>query len=160
MGFSIERNKGKVSDIKQNIETKRGELEHLEKTKEGLLESGMEVQGSDIDENAQRRLMAQINQALEANAEKGKELSAEMNSDAKMLDDMKVETQESTKSNLEQRKDFEKKKGLLDKFGLGDKMETAISELDDNKSQFDDLNQNLIDTAKELDSVANKLSSL
>ena len=93
MAYSLERNKGKVSDIKQNIDTKKSELKNLEENKENLLEAGREVQRSEIDEDVQKTLMDQINQALEANAEKGDELADDMNVDAKDLENMKQEMQ-------------------------------------------------------------------
>ena len=36
--FSLDRSKGKVSDIKQNIENKKGELAQLEENKQKLLQ--------------------------------------------------------------------------------------------------------------------------
>lgn len=160
MAYNLERNKGKVSDIKQNIDTKQNEFKDLEKNKDELLEAGIEIQNSNIDENVQENLMNQINQALEANAEKGDELADEMNLDAKDLEDIKQETQESVQSNITERKNLEKKQKLLDKFGLGNKLDNAISELDDNKAQLEDFNQSLIDAGQKIDQVSQKLRSL
>ena len=160
MAYNLERNKGKVSDIKQNIDTKQNEFKDLEKNKDELLEAGIEIQNSNIDENVQETLMDQINQALEANAEKGDELADEMNLDAKDLEDMKQETQESVQSNITERKNLEKKQKLLDKFGLGNKLDNAITELDDNKAQLEDFNQSLIDAGQKIDQISQKLRSL
>lgn len=160
MAYNLERNKGKVSDIKQNIDTKKGELKNLEENKENLLEAGMEVQASEIDEDVQEVLMEQINQALEANAEKGDELADDMNADAKDLENMKLETQESVHSNIEERSSLEKKQELLEKFGLGNKLDGALSELDNNKSQLEEFNQSLIETGQEVDKVSLELRSL
>lgn len=160
MAYNLDRNKGKVSDIKQNIDIKKTELKDLERNKEGLLEAGMEVQASEIDEDVQDVLMEQINQALEANAEKGDELADDMNADAKDLENMKLETQESMHSNIEERSSLEKKQELLEKFGLGNKLDGAFSELDNNKSQLEKFNQSLIETSQEVDKVSQELRSL
>lgn len=159
-GFRIEDKKNKVSDIKKNIETKKGELEQLEKHKQELLDAGTDMQGSEIDDDSQATIMELINEALEDNAEKGKELSSEMNSDLESIEGMKQETQESVKSNESQRKSIESKKALLDKFGIGGKLESAISELDANRGQLDNLNDSLIETEKELSNVSAKLGML
>ena len=159
-GFRIDDKRNKVSDIKKNIETKKGELEQLENHKQELLDAGTDMQGSEIDEDVQATLMELINGALEDNAEKGRELSNEMNSDLDSLEDMKQETQESVKSNESQRKSLESKKALLDKFGIGGKLEGAISELDTNMGQLEDLNDSLIETEKELSDVSAKLGML
>ncbi|MCI6997024.1 MAG: hypothetical protein MR936_09595 [Eubacterium sp.] len=160
MAYSLDRNKGKVSDIKNNIDIKQGELKNLEKNKQSLIDAGMEIKGSQIDEDVQKTLLNEINSALEANAEKGKELASDMNADARDLEDLKQETQESMQSNQEQRKSLEKKKASLDIFGLGNKMDDALSELDDNKTQLEDFNKSLIETSQELDKISQLLNSL
>lgn len=160
MAFNLERNKGKVDEIKQNIEAKKGELAKLEENKEKLMDAGTDIQGSEIDEEVQETIMEQINRALEENAEKGTELSGEMDSDARQLDELKQETSESISSNDEQKSKLEQKKALLDRFGLGGSLEDAISELDDNKQDLEEFNEELIETEKEMHEVSHKLSSL
>lgn len=160
MAYNLDRNKGKVSDIKGNIDQKKKEYEELDKIKKGLLDTGVEIDGSQIDERVQGILMKEINQALEANAEKGEKLSDEMNADAKDIENLKLETQESMQSNIEQKKSLEKRQKMLDKFGNGNKLDNAISELDDNKSQLEKFNKSLIETGQELDKISQKLRSL
>lgn len=160
MAFNLERNKGKVDEIKQNIEAKKGELAKLEENKEKLMDAGTDIQGSEIDEEVQETIMEQINRALEENAEKGTELSGEMDSDARQLDELKQETSESISSNDEQKSKLEQKKALLDRFGLGGSLEDAISELDDNKQDLEEFNEELIETEREMHEVSHKLSSL
>ncbi|MBQ4648476.1 MAG: hypothetical protein IJB76_04880 [Clostridia bacterium] len=160
MAFNLERNKGKVDEIKQNIEAKKSELAKLEENKEKLMDAGSDIQGSEIDEEVQETIMEQINRALEENAEKGTELSGEMDSDARQLDELKQETSESISSNDEQKSKLEQKKALLDRFGLGGSLEDAISELDDNKQDLEEFNEELIETEKEMHEVSHKLSSL
>ena len=65
MAFNLERNKGKVDEIKQNIEAKKSELAKLEENKEKLMDAGSDIQGSEIDEEVQETIMEQINRALE-----------------------------------------------------------------------------------------------
>ena len=159
-GISLDRNKGKVSDIKQNIESKKGELSQLEENKQKLLEAGTDIQASDIDEDVQKILMEKINQSLEENSEKGEQLSQEMNTDVKDLESMKQEVDESKKSNEQERSKLEKKKELLDKVGLGGSLEEAISELNNNYMNLEDFQASLTETQKELNSVSQRLSSL
>ena len=158
MTYSIDRSRGKVSDIKQSIENKRGEASRLEEQKQALLDAGTEIQDSDLDEAVQQTLMDQINQALEDNSEKADELSDEMSSDFSDIEDMKQETQDSMASNRAQRGSIEQKKSLLDRFGIGASLDTALAELDDNQVDLDEFMDSLIETGKELDDLARRFS--
>lgn len=160
MAINLDRNKGRVSDIKQNIENKKGELTKLEENKEKLIEAGTDIQASDIDENVQKQILQELNLALEDNAEKGQDLSNEMNDDANDLEKMKQETLDSMGSNDEERKKIEQKKALLDRVGLGSSLDDALSELDDNKKDLEEFNESLIETEKEMHEVSQKLSLL
>lgn len=160
MAYSIDRSRGKVSDIKQNIEQKRNEAKSLEENKRELLDAGLEIQDSDLDENVQRRLLQEIAEALEDNSEKAEELSDEMNPDVTDIEDMKQETQLSTESNMSERSSLEQKKQLLDRFGIGSSIDAAISDLDGNRADLEDFMESLIDTGKELDDLARRFSTI
>lgn len=160
MAYSIDRSRGKVSDIKQNIEQKRNESKSLEENKRELLDAGLEIQDSDLEENVQRRLLQEIAEALEDNSEKAEELSDEMNPDVTDIEDMKQETQLSTESNMSERSSLEQKKQLLDRFGIGSSIDAAISDLDGNRADLEDFMESLIDTGKELDDLARRFSTI
>lgn len=160
MAYSIDRSRGKVSDIKQNIEQKRNEAKSLEENKRELLDAGLEIQDSDLEENVQRRLLQEIAEALEDNSEKAEELSDEMNPDVTDIEDMKQETQLSTESNMSERSSLEQKKQLLDRFGIGSSIDAAISDLDGNRADLEDFMDSLIDTGKELDDLARRFSTI
>lgn len=160
MAYSIDRSRGKVSDIKQNIEQKRNEAKSLEDNKRELLDARLEIQDSDLDENVQRRLLQEIAEALENNSEKAEELSDEMNPDVTDIEDMKQETQLSTESNMSERSSLEQKKQLLDRFGIGSSIDAAISDLDGNRADLEDFMESLIDTGKELDDLARRFSTI
>lgn len=160
MAYSIDRSRGKVSDIKQNIEQKRNEAKSLEDNKRELLDARLEIQDSDLDENVQRRLLQEIAEALENNSEKAEELSDEMNPDVTDIEDMKQETQLSTESSISERSSLEQKKQLLDRFGIGSSIDAAISDLDGNLADLEDFMESLIDTGKELDDLARRFSTI
>lgn len=160
MAYSIDRSRGKVSDIKQNIEQKRNEAKSLEDNKRELLDARLEIQESDLDENVQRRLLQEIAEALENNSEKAEELSDEMNPDVTDIEDMKQETQLSTESSISERSSLEQKKQLLDRFGIGSSIDAAISDLDGNRADLEDFMESLIDTGKELDDLARRFSTI
>ncbi len=158
--YNIDRTKGKVEDIQQNLEVKKGELKELKANKEKILEAGMNIQASKIDEKVQRQLMESINDSLKENAEKGEALSKEMESDFKDIENMKQETNESEKSNLEEKDRLERVKDLLKPFGLDKKIEEGIRILEDNHEQLEDIKNSLISTEKELNNVSNQLNTL
>lgn len=160
MAYSIDRSRGKVSDIKQDIERKRGELAQFEEQKSSLLDAGREVLDSDLDERTQRVLMNEVNQALEANSEKAEEVGREMEGDIAEIEDEKQEAQASLDSNAVQRSRMEQRKALLDRFGIGSSMDGALSELDDNRADLEDLQSSLIETGRELDELGRRFSTL
>lgn len=160
MAYSIEKTRSQVGDIKKRIEVKQGELAGLEQNKQALLEAGMEVQGSNLDERIQQKVMDAINIALDTNAQKGQELSSEMNEDLSALEDMKQETQESMESNAQERSSLERKKALLDKFGLGGSLDGGISDLDDNRQDLENVLQELADAQDQIFDTAAKLGHL
>lgn len=157
---SIDRVKDKQGDVKRNLDTKKEELSQLEKRKQALLDSGKDVQDSDMDESTKRLVMEQINQALEENAEKGNELSDEMQDDLDSLTGMKDEVSEMMESTEQERKSLENKKSILDRFGLGKNIDSAISEMNDSKIQLDSVNESLLEDEKELTEISHKLRNL
>lgn len=160
MVHNIDKVKDKQSDIKRNLDTKKKELNQLEERKQALLDSGIDVQNSDMDESTKRLVMEQINQALEENSEKGKEFSSEITDDLMSLEDMKQEISEMTESTEQERRNLEQKKSILDKFGLGKNIDSAISEMDDSKSQLENVHGDLIETEREVSDIARQLNSL
>ena len=160
MAYNIEKTKNKISEIKKNIETKKGELANLEKNKQELLDAEMSVQGADLDANVQKKVMDAINNALEANAEKGQEVSSELNENMSDLENMKQSTQDSLESSKSEKTKLEQKKALLDKFGLGQPLEKGISDLENNQKELSDINQELIDAQREISETSTKLNLL
>lgn len=160
MAYNVEKTKKKISEIKKNIETKKGELSNLEKNKKELLNAEMSVQGADLDVRVQKTVMDAINKALEANAEKGQELSSELNENTTDLENMKQDTQSSLESSKSEEAKLEQKKALLDKFGLGQHIERGISDLKSNQSELGDINKELIDAQREISDVSKKLNLL
>ena len=120
----------------------------------------MSIQGADLDVKVQKTVMDAINQALEANAEKGKELSSELNENTTDLEDMKQDTQSSLESSKSEEAKLAQKKALLDKFGLGQHLERGISDLKSNRGELGDINKELIDAQREISDVSKKLNLL
>lgn len=157
---SIDKIKDRQLDVKQKLETKKGKLNQLEQRKQSLLDTGTEVQGSDMDSNAIRTIMDLINKELEQNAEKGQELSNEMQNDFESLEDMKNEVGEMKEGTEQNRQKLENKKTILDKFGLGKNIDTAISEMENSQAQLNELGNNLVETEKDLSETSQRLGSL
>lgn len=160
MSYNVEKTKNKIGEIKKNIEAKNSELSNLEKNKQELLDAGMSVQGADLDEKVQKTVMDAINNALEANAEKGQELSSELNENMSNLEDMKQNTQNSLESSKSEEARLEQKKALLDKLGLGQHLERGISDLKNNQRKLGDINKELIEAQREISNASKKLNLL
>ncbi len=159
-GRNIDRIKDTQKDAQRNLETKKGELSQLEERKRALLESGMDIQNSEMDDDSKKVVMELLNNALEENSEKGEELSREMNDDFANLENAKQELAEMSESTDEERRKLEGKKSVLDKFGLGGKIDDAIGKMDDSKQQLEGVRESLVETEKELSNISSKLNSL
>lgn len=157
---SIDRVKSRQMDVKKNIENKKGELGQLEERKQSLLEAGIDTQGSDMDESTKRVVMEQLNAALEENAEKGKELSSEMQDDLNSLTEMKEEVSEMREATKQERSKLEGRKSILDIFGGGRNIDSAIQEMDDSTENLDALNGDLLEDERELNEISQRLNSL
>lgn len=160
MAYNIDRSRGKVSDIQRNIENKRSEANALEENKQELLDSRIEIEDSDLDENVQRRLVQEIANALQENREKAQEISDEMNTDVADIEEMKQEAQVSMESNVSVRASLERKKQLLDRFNAGSSLDAGLVDLEDNRMDLEGFMDSLIDTGKELDDLARRLSTI
>ena len=160
MAYNIDRSCGKVSDIQRNIENKRSEANALEENKQELLDSRIEIEDSDLDENVQRRLVQEIANALQENREKAQEISDEMNADVADIEEMKQEAQVSMESNVSVRASLERKKQLLDRFNAGSSLDAGLVDLEDNRMDLEGFMDSLIDTGKELDDLARRLSTI
>lgn len=160
MAYNIDRSRGKVSDIQRNIENKRSEANALEENKQELLDSRIEIEDSDLDENVQRRLVQEIANALQENREKAQEISDEMNADVADIEEMKQEAQVSMESNASVRASLERKKQLLDRFNAGSSLDAGLVDLEDNRMDLEGFMDSLIDTGKELDDLARRLSTI
>lgn len=160
MAYNIDRSRGKVSDIQRNIENKRSEANALEENKQELLDSRIEIEDSDLDENVQRRLVQEIANALQENREKAQEISDEMNADVADIEEMKQEAQVSMESNVSVRASLERKKQLLDRFNAGSSLDAGLVDLEDNRIDLEGFMDSLIDTSKELDDLARRLSTI
>ena len=160
MAYNVEKTKNKIGEIKKNIETKKGELSNLEKNKQELLDAGVSVQGADLDEKVQKTVMDAINNALEANAEKGQYLNSELSENMSDLESLKQNTQNSLESAKSEKAKIEHKKALLDKLGLGQHLERGISDLENNQKELGDINKELIDAQREISATSTKLDLL
>ncbi len=157
---SIDKVRDTQADVQKSIETKKGELSQLEENKSKLLEAGREIQDSEMDDQAKRTVMDLINKELEANAEKGDEKSQEMTEDLQKLETSKEEVETMKEGSAAERQKLENKKGLLERFGLGGQLDSAISNMENQETELDNLHQSLIDDESELNRISQKLAGL
>lgn len=156
--YDVKKNQGEIKEIQKKLEIKKSESSSLEKHKQELLDAMTDVQGAKLDEKTVETVKEAINAALEANSEKGQELSEQMNEDIKSMENMKQETMESMSDAQKQKESIQRKKKLLDKFDQGGNLESAEKSLDANMQELSDINNELIETMRESMKVAQKLS--
>lgn len=158
--FNIDSSKGKVTDIKGNIDTKKKELSDLEKKKQQLIDGRLELDDAHMDEETQRIVAEGLAKAREKITERGKELSSELDSDASMLEEMAQETDDVKSDTDAQRKKTEQKKALLDKVGLGASLDNAINKMTDSSAQLTDLRSSISEASQEVRNLQTQLGNL
>ena len=158
--FKIEQAKSKQNEIRKNIEQKENRLRELDESKEKLMEAGMEIQASDIDEEIKNTIMDRINSGLKEISEKGKEETEEMDGNLKELEEIKSETEESLESNLSESEKLAAKKEFLDKLGLGRTLDNAVNDLQSNQQDLESLKESLLEDEKKLMDIAHQLENL
>lgn len=156
--YDSKKNRSEIKEIQNKIEAKKSESSGLEKNKQELLDAMTNIEGAKLDEKTVEIVREAINSALEANSEKGQEMSDEMGEDIKKLEGMKQDTMDSLSDAQKQKDSIQRKQKLLDKFGLGGYLEGANKELDSNMQDLSEMNDEAVEAMNEAMKVAQKLS--
>ena len=119
-----------------------------------------QVEGSSIEEEAKQVVHEAINHAIEANREKGEQLSSEMGRDAQTLENNRQETTESISDATAQKTKLEQNQKLLERFGLGHTLDSGLSKLESNITELEDTNDEIIQTMQELSQITQKASNI
>ncbi len=159
-GVNLDQRIGQITDIKGNIETKKKQLDNLNEQKKVLLEAGTEIQGTSLDNRVIQTVMDSINQSLREVESKGSEFSDELTSDAKMLEEIREDTERDIESAEAERRSLEQRKSVLDRFGLGASLEKGMTELSTHASELESVKNDTIQAMQELSRVSSQLGGL
>lgn len=155
--MNIEATKGKIKDIQGNIERGQKELQDFEKRKQDNYDARMNVERSDMAEEAQKATIDALAQAREKLLDEGDRLSQKLDGDRTMLEQLAQDVQTVKEANDSQLSDLEKKKADLDKMmGIGSIMDKAIGAVNDSQRTMGELQRDISEAAK---NVANLQSS-
>lgn len=155
-GYDISQNIEGIKEIKNNLETKKSEISKLEEQKQQLLDAVTDISGANIDENTKKAVNDALNSSLEVNSQKGQEISNEMGSEMKRLEEIKQDTMDSVFDATSQKASIDKKKNLLDRFGIGGMLERATGALDANIQELSDIKDESIEVMRELEKASQK----
>ena len=159
-GFSIEKSKQKITDLKKEVGEKKGKLENLETSKKELLSTITELLGANISEEAKEKSREVLTSELGKVSDQGQELSDEIGEKTKEYETEVQEVQEVRESNAEKQKDLENKKAILSPLNMGKLMDSSIRELQNEEKQLEELNQMAIDARKEAEDLSKRASLL
>ena len=158
--YNISKNKEGIKEIKANLESKKGELSKLEEQKKELLDAIMDVEGAKIDDNTKKVIEDSLKRSLEANKNKGGELSNELGQEMKKMEALNQDAMESMADATVKKNSLSKKKSLLDRFGIGKMLDGAAKSLDQNIKELEDVKDDSIETMRELEKASMKASTL
>lgn len=159
-GFSIEKSKQKITDIKREVGVKKEKLEDLETSKQEALSVITELSGANISEEAKTKSAEVLKAELEKISAQGQELSDQIGEDTKEYETEIQEIQTVCDNNAEELKKVEDKKSLLSKINMGELMDSTIQELQNEEMQLNELSQAAIDARKESEDLSKRASLL
>lgn len=159
-GFSIEKSKQKITDLKKEVGEKQGKLENLETSKKELLSAITELLGANISEETKEKSREALTSELGKVSDQGQALSDEIGEKTKEYETEVQEIQEVSESNEEKQKSLENKKSILSRLNMGELMDSSIRELQNEEKQLEELNQTVIDARKEAEDLAKRASLL
>ena len=119
-GFSIEKSKQKITDLKKEVGEKQGKLENLETSKKELLSAITELLGANISEEAKEKSREALTSELGKVSDQGQALSDEIGEKTKEYETEVQEIQEVSESNEEKQKSLENKKSILSRLNMGE----------------------------------------
>lgn len=160
MGYSIDRTKKRTENIRRGLDERSVETGYLEEDRQELLDELSDVKASHLDEETKGILVGEIRQALADNSRRAQDVSREIDRDRDEIADMELDTQESMESNLAETASIEDKQVLLDRVGLADSLDGALSELDWNRGDLEDVDQSLDDTELEAAELVRRLHAV
>lgn len=159
-GFSIEKSKQKITEVKRGVEEKKGKLEDLESAKQETLSVITELTGANISEEAKEKSITILNEELGEISEQGQEISDQLGEDLKEYETEIQEIQEVRESNEKELKNVEDKKKILSTVKMEGLMDSAIQELQNEERQLSELNQVAIEARKESEDLAKRAANL
>ena len=159
-GFSIEKSKQKITEVKRGVEEKKGRLEDLESAKQEALSVMTELSGANISEEAKEKSITVLKEELGEISEQGHEISDQLGEDLKEYETEIQEIQEVRDSNEKELKNVEDKKAILSEIKMGGLMDSAIQELQNEERQLSELNQAAIEARKESEDLAKRAANL
>lgn len=159
-GFSIEKSKQKITDLKKEVGVKKEKLEDLESSKQEALSVMTELSGANISEEAKEKSSEALEAELKKISEQGQELSDQIGENTKEYETEIQEIQAVSDSNAEELKKVEDKKSLLSKINMGELMDSTIQELQNEETRLNELNQTAIDARKESEDLSKRASLL
>ena len=157
-GFSIEKSKQKITEVKRGVEEKKGKLEDLESAKQEALSVMTELSGANISEEAKEKSITVLKEELGEISEQGQEISDQLGEDLKEYETEIQEIQEVR--NEKELKNVEDKKSILSEIKMGGLMDSAIQELQNEERQLSELNQAAIEARKESEDLVKRAANL
>ena len=151
--YIIDKVKIKKSEIKKNLEIKNEQAFDLERTKKNLMEAGFGILDSHVDKNVQDAVMQQVNNGLREVKKQANDLRNEMIGDFNSLQEIKEKTREALEDNKNETAKLKIKKELLDKVKLGGVLEDAISKMEDNYKDLEDVSNDIVQTEQEMQKI-------
>lgn len=158
--YDLSKSKEGIKEIKTNLENKKGELSKLEEQKQQLLDAITDVEGAKIDDSTKKVIEDSLKSSLEANKNKGGELSNELGKEMKRMEEIKQDAMESMSDASNQKSSLMKKKSMLDRFGIGKMLDGATKHLDQNMKDLEEVKDDSIETMRELEQASLKASTL
>lgn len=159
-GFSMERSKRRVSELKEKTEKDKIEVENLERGKSELLNARTEMEGADISEGAKEKIAEALNEQRERISEEAESKSDEIGNTLKEFEEEIERIQEVGENTKEEEKKLGDRRAVLEHIKMGGIMDKAIAELAEESARMEELNSEAIKGKKESEDLIRRLGNI
>lgn len=159
-GFSLEKSRNKISELKQEVNNKKGIVERLKESKEQVIAARAEIEGAGISEEYKEVIAKALEVKREQISEEGEKIGSEIGKDLKEIESEMQEVQEAGDSNATQQKSVESKKAILEKIGMGGMLDVAFDQLSNEGKQIEATKESIIELRKEAEDAAREADGL
>lgn len=159
-GFSIEKSKKHLDELKEKNLKDKIEVENLEHGRDEVVDARTEIEGADISEEAKEKVNEALSEQREQISNEAERTKETVGDTMKKFEEEIQSIQEANENAKEEEKKLRDRKAVLDHFKMGGIMDQAIAELAEESERTDELNNEALEGRKEAEDLLRQLDNI